>query len=170
MVRLTLKVYPGNGEFLLYEDDGVSNNYKDGTFAVTKISTSLNSNDLNVKIAMHEGMYDIIPSNRTYNLEISLPNGNKIIKKGLFAGTDTTISLDSYQDMLNKSDTLADQRQRILAALLDFNLDNLDKDRVYNDILPLIFENPANAVRLSKMLSAGQIRMTMELINMECVG
>jgi len=166
---VTLKIFPGNGEFLLYEDDGLTNQYKNGAFAVTKIKTSLNDNVLNVKITMHEGLRDIIPEGRTYDLEVCLPDGNKILKTGLSEGADVDILLDGYREMLHKNETLADLRQRVFKALLDFNIDLLDKDRIYHDLLPLILENHTNVLKLSTVLSASQIRMIMELITMECI-
>ncbi|MCL0093375.1 glycoside hydrolase family 31 protein [Dehalococcoidia bacterium] len=52
--RVTLEVYPGNGEFLWYEDDGES---LEGDFALRRITAGIRENELEIQINQREGNY-----------------------------------------------------------------------------------------------------------------
>ncbi|NJL21139.1 MAG: DUF5110 domain-containing protein, partial [Leptolyngbyaceae cyanobacterium SM1_3_5] len=52
---LTLKVWPGDGEFTLYEDDGRSFAYQSGQFATTQIRVWMADEDAIVEIAARQG-------------------------------------------------------------------------------------------------------------------
>jgi alpha-glucosidase len=57
--RVTLEVYPGNGEFVWYEDDGES---LEGDFALRRITAGFQENELHIEINEREGKYS--PQNR----------------------------------------------------------------------------------------------------------
>jgi len=63
--ELTLDIFPGaNSTFDLYEDDGLSLDYKQGKFSLTKITTNGLSGAFKVNISKATGAYQ--PANRTY--------------------------------------------------------------------------------------------------------
>lgn len=68
--KITVKIYPDTqGEYVLYEDDGITFNYEDGVYAKTKIAYTCSVNHITVFIDKPVGSYDL-PSNREYNVEL----------------------------------------------------------------------------------------------------
>ncbi|MEM7108773.1 MAG: TIM-barrel domain-containing protein [Bacteroidota bacterium] len=71
--RLTLHIYPGEkqGNFVLYEDDGSSNEYLKGAVAKTTISTSvLSSIGITLEIAPVQGRYEGMTTQRDYEVVV----------------------------------------------------------------------------------------------------
>lgn len=56
--QLTLDVYPGNGRFELYEDDGKSLNYQQGKQALTKMQVATTDREIKLSIAGTAGDFD----------------------------------------------------------------------------------------------------------------
>lgn len=54
---LTLEVYPGDGEFRLYEDDGHTFGYERGEFCTTSLRLSREGRTLSVEVGEREGRY-----------------------------------------------------------------------------------------------------------------
>jgi alpha-glucosidase len=54
---LTLDLYPGDGEFTLYEDDGHSYDYEQGQFCTTSYTLRQTEKDLVFEIGVREGSY-----------------------------------------------------------------------------------------------------------------
>jgi alpha-glucosidase len=77
---VTLDVYPfGKTSFNLYEDDGVTQQYRTGAFARTLIEVE-SPKDLDVpkakidiKVGIARGKYQDIPANRSYLLDVHVP-------------------------------------------------------------------------------------------------
>lgn len=70
--EITLDIFPGaNGSFELYEDDGNSLSYQQGTYAITKISSTGNDRELTVNIKRPEGKFRSTAHN--YLLKVHLP-------------------------------------------------------------------------------------------------
>ncbi len=70
---LTLEVYPGGyADFLLYEDDGISNEYKFGNYATTKIETKTKMNTISIIINPIEKKYKEMILKRTWVIHIHL--------------------------------------------------------------------------------------------------
>lgn len=68
---LTLDIYPaGASRFFLFEDDGVSNDYLRGGFAVTKFSVE-EDETLSIVLGTALGTYEGRPDSRTYILKIN---------------------------------------------------------------------------------------------------
>jgi alpha-glucosidase len=66
---ITLDIFPdGDSSYDLYEDDNLSLNYKNGDFAITKISSSLKADGLTIKIAKPVGKFK--PTLHKYELRI----------------------------------------------------------------------------------------------------
>ncbi|MDR3186510.1 MAG: DUF5110 domain-containing protein [Christensenellaceae bacterium] len=66
--KLEIFVYVGNGTFELYEDDGCSDEYKNGAFAKTQYSVSLEDSSLMFNIAPAIGTTSFIPAQRSYEI------------------------------------------------------------------------------------------------------
>ncbi len=56
---LTLLIFPGEGSFRLWEDDGVSMDYERGVYACTSVSIEKFGDSLTVKIGAREGNYHV---------------------------------------------------------------------------------------------------------------
>jgi alpha-glucosidase (family GH31 glycosyl hydrolase) len=68
---LTLLIYPaGSSRFDLYEDDGRSNAYLQGRYAITPIICTVEDDRITVQIAAPEGDANLVPPDRTYILHI----------------------------------------------------------------------------------------------------
>jgi len=93
---LTLDIYPqGHSEFIMYEDDGLTRDHRNGAFATTRFECKLADNapgELSVKIHPAEGDFKGRLKERTYLLRIHLQkqptrvllNGKKLkVKKVL---------------------------------------------------------------------------------------
>ncbi len=65
---MILRIFRGNNTFELYEDDGISNSFKDGNFAITKYTVKENGNDVIFNICPAEGNCSTVPSRRNYTL------------------------------------------------------------------------------------------------------
>jgi Glycosyl hydrolases family 31 TIM-barrel domain/Glycosyl hydrolase family 31 C-terminal domain/Domain of unknown function (DUF5110)/Glycosyl hydrolase 31 N-terminal galactose mutarotase-like domain len=78
---VTLDLYPfKQSSFSLYEDDGVTQRYRDGAFARTLIemdgpaSDDAPSQTITVRVGPAKGEYEGMPVRRSYELEVHLPN------------------------------------------------------------------------------------------------
>lgn len=69
--EITLEVFPGaNGQFTLYEDDGVSLDYELGRYATRQLSMEQDGDSLAVCIGRHQGSYDGMPERVSYALKV----------------------------------------------------------------------------------------------------
>jgi alpha-glucosidase (family GH31 glycosyl hydrolase) len=59
-----------DGEFTLYEDDGLSLDYRDGRYVETRFSQQARENGLTVAIEPAQGDHSVIPERRQYHLTI----------------------------------------------------------------------------------------------------
>ena len=76
---LEIVVFPGNdGTYQLYEDDGISNNYKNGTFSVTNFTFKyqLNQYELTIQNAGNPGL---IPPTRNYKIRFKNAKATNIV-------------------------------------------------------------------------------------------
>jgi alpha-glucosidase (family GH31 glycosyl hydrolase) len=79
--ELTLLVFPTNtSSFDLYEDDGISNDYKQNKFTKTRIVSKKTDNNLNIKIFSQKGSFKNAPKERFYTIRIPLTFMAKQIK------------------------------------------------------------------------------------------
>ncbi|SDB19964.1 Alpha-glucosidase, glycosyl hydrolase family GH31 [Pseudobutyrivibrio sp. YE44] len=69
-----------DGEFELYEDDGVTNNYENGEFVTTKILTHYDAEAKITKITIKgvEGLLSLIPQKRVYDIQIVGLEGEQV--------------------------------------------------------------------------------------------
>ena len=68
--NMIIRIYPDKkGEYILYEDDGISFAFEDGVFAKTKIAYETNDRSISVSINQVDGSFPI-PDDRIYHLEV----------------------------------------------------------------------------------------------------
>ena len=71
--EVTLLIYPdGTSRFEMYEDDGRSQAYRDGRFAVTAFECTATPREVTVRIAAPTGDASLIPPGRRYVLHVRL--------------------------------------------------------------------------------------------------
>jgi alpha-glucosidase (family GH31 glycosyl hydrolase) len=61
---LEIHIWRGNGHYELYEDDGETNAYKNGKYAITKFDLEESDGDLRLTITPPVDMNDVIPTER----------------------------------------------------------------------------------------------------------
>ena len=75
---MTIKIYPeSEGEYILYEDDGISFEFEKGIYAKTRFSYTCNGDKLKVCIDEKEGEYTL-PTNREYHIEVYTDEPTKL--------------------------------------------------------------------------------------------
>lgn len=75
---LTLDVYPGNDKKAvssIYEDDGLSNDYKDGGYRRTRVEASLQEGKLTIQISPAEGDFPEGINVRSWRIRVHCPPG-----------------------------------------------------------------------------------------------
>lgn len=79
---LIIRIYPGeSGEFTLYEDDGISEEYKNGICLKTKISYKKTDNEISVCIEPYGKGYRGMPKVRSYIIELPLSENLKLLSQ-----------------------------------------------------------------------------------------
>ncbi|MBN2613146.1 MAG: DUF4968 domain-containing protein [Bacteroidales bacterium] len=74
---IILDIFPGDGSFTLYDDDGVSHDYLNGKYALTNITNKITDNSLTITIDYPTGDYAL--PERNYILKIRLLNQPKSV-------------------------------------------------------------------------------------------
>lgn len=100
---MTIRIYRGTNTFELYEDDGESNEFKNGNFAITKLRVREAVRDVIFEIKPAEGNCSTLPLRRNYTLvfedivsaeSISITSKGKEIKADVaYKGGKTIITL-----------------------------------------------------------------------------
>ncbi|MCX7796605.1 MAG: DUF5110 domain-containing protein [bacterium] len=132
--EIDINIYtPINGEFEIYEDDGITYNYEEGNFVKTKISVCEKENKLLIKITSSGKEFPSFEKNKILNLYIFGLNG-KDVKIGdnsvCFENENNSLKIKgiSYQSgttldiMVEKIDTPILEDNRI-----DISVDATDK-------------------------------------------
>ena len=65
---LDIHIWYGNGNFSLYEDDGESNEYRNGVYTITEFHTEANQNELLLTIDPPRNSFGLLPEKRSMNL------------------------------------------------------------------------------------------------------
>lgn len=74
--ELIIRCYPGEkGEFTLYEDDGITNEYKDDKNLKTRLSYHNEEGTITIKAEPFGNGYDGMPEKRDYTIELPLLKG-----------------------------------------------------------------------------------------------
>jgi alpha-glucosidase (family GH31 glycosyl hydrolase) len=67
--EITLAIYPSSySSYELYEDDGITDDYKQGIYAITHIESRLNNGTWTLDIHKPQGKFS--PSKHTYSVEV----------------------------------------------------------------------------------------------------
>lgn len=143
-----LMIYRGNGKYELYEDDGVSHDYRNGKFCTTDFSVAENGNDVIFEIAPTNGNVTVIPEKRAFVLSfkdiinaaditavkngkktkvnVTSENGHlKITVTGVTPKDSLTVTLTSVETL--KNPPLKERRIALFSRIQGFN--NLKKLR-----------------------------------------
>ena len=95
--ELEIQIFPGRSNtYKLYEDDGVSNKYKEGYYIITNIYYNYQANNFTVIIRPTEGKSGIIPENRDYLIRFR--NTRKADEVILYIDSDKQESPKTYID------------------------------------------------------------------------
>lgn len=95
--ELEIQIFPGRSNtYKLYEDDGVSNKYKEGYYIITNIDYNYQANNFTVIIRPTEGKSGIIPENRDYLIRFR--NTRKADEVILYIDSDKQESPKTYID------------------------------------------------------------------------
>lgn len=135
-------VYRGNNEFTLYEDDGISNGYREGKAAFTRFTVTEKDDEVRFVINKVEGDASVIPEKREYRIKfkdiiganIALTvNGKKV--KSVF-GEEAVITLspqDSAEIVLTECAYLTnpDALESAKVILSRYQRDNISKMIMY---------------------------------------
>ena len=90
---MTIRIYRGTNTFELYEDDGESNEFKNGNYAITKFRVREAVRDIIFEIKPAEGNCSTLPSRRNYTLvfeDIVSAESIKVTSKGKDIKFDVT--------------------------------------------------------------------------------
>ncbi len=93
---MTLRIFRGNNTFELYEDDGETNEYKNGNFAITRYTVSEDNGNLSFIISPAEGNCSSLPQRRNYTLLFEDVAEAKEIKV-LVNGKEAKADISSYK-------------------------------------------------------------------------
>ena len=95
---MEINIFPGKSNvYKLYEDDGITNSYKDGNFIVTAIDYNYMQNNYTVIIHPIEGKTGIVPKNRNY--KIRFRNTRKADNVEVYLNGDKNVLMfDYYED------------------------------------------------------------------------
>jgi hypothetical protein len=148
---MKIKVFAGSDNtFDLYEDDGRTNSYTSGKYAITKMELNW-SNNCKFTINTPEGDTSVVPESRNYEIEfVGIKNCQDITVKengveksfdSLYSDGVLTVSIEKVSGKLeiqfNKTVELAENN--LMESLLNIiehlqNMPNATKDVMYNHI------------------------------------
>ena len=89
---LNVKIYTGkNGEFNLYEDEGVNYNYEKGAYSTIKFNYDESSKTLTIDDI--KGEYTGMPKNRTFNIEWIAKGKKNTVSEVKYEGKKVTVKM-----------------------------------------------------------------------------
>jgi alpha-glucosidase (family GH31 glycosyl hydrolase) len=151
---LELLIFPGaDNIFELYEDDGETNAYLEGKFALTKFAQTWNGNSLKFTVSPSNGEMKLIPEERNYLLHfrgITTPekitirlNGSPVEVETSYQTTTETLELAEitlvptdklritmHGDLLATRDRVAEKLDKYL---FHFKLESWEKKQIFQD-------------------------------------
>ncbi len=184
--HLLVHIFPGaDGAFELYEDEGNSNAYLDGAYAITPLAQKWSGNGTTLTIGPAEGTLDLLPRQRQVELlfrgfneprEVDARLNGAALKVAAHYHADshtlalTGISLaptDRLEVALSAQGDLANRDDARLATCLKmlkhFKLETGAKASIAAE-LPGLIEAPARAARYLPLLTESQLRALLEVI------
>lgn len=181
---LDVYIFPGDGEFTLYEDDGVSMAYLNGAHSLTQFYQSYEGNRLSLRVSPVEGQRDHLPPERSMMLHfrgIGLPevvdvlvNGREPQTGNSYDAVTETLSIGPIlirpddllmvelrgQMLLEHRDRRSENSRRLIES---FYLDSLAKQMLW-DRLDDIVKDIQRLGDMVALLSDTQIRALIEVI------
>ena len=137
--NLEIVIYPGsNGSYQLYEDDGITNNYKNGTFSITNFNFTfeLNKYELTIGNTSNPGL---IPDTRNY--KIRFKNAKAINAKA--QSGESNLSGKSYiekNDLVIELENISTSNELKITLESDTIIEN-SMERLINDDIKGILED-----------------------------
>ena len=151
-INVEVVVFPGgNDSYQLYEDDGISNNYKNANFTITnfKYQYELNKYTLIIEPGSNPGL---LPNARNYKIRFknAKPVGARIISGGV------ALSGKSY---IEKNDLVLELENVSTASTLTITLESdgiieNSMERLINDDIKSILEDLEIETRLKEKIDA----------------
>lgn len=185
--HLIVNVFPGaDGAFNLYEDEGNSNAYLDGAYAITPLGQSWAGDHTTVTIGPADGTLALVPASRQVDLcfrGIALADTIEVHVNGAVVPADTKYDPESKTLVvsgitISPADTLevtltcaagslainADRRiEACLKLIRNFRLETNAKSSLAAD-LPRLIDQPQGLGRFASILAPVQMRALLETI------
>jgi hypothetical protein len=183
--QLLIHIYPGeNNEFELYEDDGVSQNYSKGAYALTRFSQdkhlSPSGINLSFRIDAPEGDVSVLPPEREYQLlffAIQKPrtiltskNGSQIspswsydAEKNVFSVKVTLTPRDSFEVCIEQVEIMREQNleKKYYRLISAFRVGNQVKNSLIS-MRQAILAEPDKLAAFQVVLTRSQMRAFIE--------
>ncbi len=158
---MTLRIYRGNNSFDLYEDDGESNEFRKGNFAITKYTVKEEDCNLYFNVSPAEGNCSSLPQRRNYtfvfeditdadeisvmlngkaaNAEISkCSNKVRVYLKGVSPKSAVEIKLESTKIKVNR-----DENKAVIEHVTKYQLPVAFKRTKFNSFLSNLSKIPS---------------------------
>ena len=103
---LEIHVWRGNGSFDLYEDDGQTNAYRQGAYAITTFTVSEDESGIHFVIQPPVGDGSILPRQRQFILrfrDLVDEQGREVVMNVTFTGAKLQLHLNGLKNAVNVS-------------------------------------------------------------------
>jgi hypothetical protein len=103
---LEIHVWRGNGSFDLYEDDGQTNAYRHGAYAITTFTVSEDESGIHFVIQPPVGDGSILPKQRQFILrfrDLVDEQGREVVMNVTFTGAKLQLHLNGLKNAVNVS-------------------------------------------------------------------
>ncbi len=138
-INIEVDIFPGaSGSYQLYEDDGISNNYKNGTFAITKYTFNYQSDKYELVIEPPSNI-GLLPDKRNYKIKFK---NAKMASATALSGT-TQLPGKSYlerNDLIIELNNVPVNTSLTLTLTKDGMIEN-SMERLINDDIKEILED-----------------------------
>jgi len=181
---IDINIFPGaDHTYQLYEDDGETQAYRNGEYAITTLKITQNEKHLQFHIQPVEGAVDLLPSNRKFNLVFhALQQPGSVTVKidsqewhpewqynpvshqlkipgiNLPENTDLAVDITGTQDLVYRDNQLKEKIHRLLK---DFKMNTFIKQSIL-DRLDEIIKNPFELKNYADSMAESQILALIE--------
>lgn len=157
---MTIRIFRGNNSFNLYEDDGETNEFRNGNFAITKYTVTEDGTNLNFTVSPAEGNLSSVPKRRNYTFvfeditdaDATVTVGNKEAKaditavdgkvkihvKNVTPGSIVEVKLENTKVRINK-----DKKEAIIELVTKYQLPVNYKLVKFNPLLKNLSKLPS---------------------------
>lgn len=170
--HIKLLIYRGNNSYTLYEDDGITTDYKNGKFLTTEYKITENVNNIKFTICSAEGDRTLVPKDRTYTICFKDVNSGELFVDGeekefneeitLNVSTEKGIEVEIKNAIYKDNGNFREQVNVIFSryqggnlskALRYIGIDKItDKDKLRKAIKRTIFPKCVKIASLEKLL------------------